>query len=72
LDGFLSRYDGTDVSHSGTGGTSASALAAPLVDADRYQLSVGKLLLSLHRQDRSEFDRELESARNQVVHMLSA
>jgi hypothetical protein len=41
-------------------------LAAPLVDSDRFQLSVGRLLLCLKRQDRDKFDRELESARSQV------
>lgn len=39
----------------------------PALEADRFQLSVGRLLLCLQKQDKTSFDAELENARTQVT-----
>jgi hypothetical protein len=41
-------------------------LPPPVLDSDCFQLSIGKLLLNLHRSDRSSFEIELENVRRQV------
>lgn len=38
----------------------------PMLDTDLFQLSVGKIILSMQKQDSTGFYRELESARKQV------
>lgn len=81
LESFLSRYDNTTTSTTTNTTTSSSynrniltslpsstkrLLSMPMIDHDRFQLSVGKLLLCLHRQDRTGFECELERAQRQV------
>ena len=82
LEFFLSRYDNTTTSSTANNTSSSSSynsniltslpsstkrlLSMPMIDHDRFQLSVGKLLLCLHRQDRSGFECELERAQRQV------
>lgn len=78
LDSFLGKYDApstTDAPSSalmstltniGTPAASARPLALPALEEDRFQLSVGKLLLCLQKRDRGAFDEVLDKARAQV------
>ena len=85
MEGFLGRYESpitprpiTMGTGSGTGLTAIMnsstslrrALTIPSHDNDRFQISIGKLLLNLHRQDKTKFNVELESARSQVLHYI--
>lgn len=74
LEHFLSKYD---QSQSQGSSSSASTLAVPaaspavdtslpMLDTDLFQLSVGKIILSMQKQDSVGFYRELENARKQV------
>ena len=81
LEHFLSKYDQSQQSQGGSNNSSSSSPAAhptvaaaaavldtslPMLDTDLFQLSVGKIILSMQKQDSTGFYRELESARKQV------
>jgi len=46
--------------------TTTLPLALPVLEEDRFQLSVGKLLLCLQKRDKGVFEEVLSSARAQV------
>ena len=71
LDSFLSKYN-TPTTTSSTAVASSimnksTALKLPVLEEDRFQLSVGKLLLSLQKKDRSTFNSVMDTARAQVI-----
>lgn len=81
LEHFLSKYDQSQSQGSSNSSSSSPAVAAataaaspavvldtslPMLDTDLFQLSVGKIILSMQKQDSTGFYRELESARKQV------
>lgn len=73
MDAFLGKYKSSSPADQAAQSTSTSTpttLSLPVLDADRFQLSVGKLLLCLQKQDRGGFDTELEKARTQVLNAI--
>lgn len=61
------NHSSTSNSSDNTSSTHKSfALKLPVLEEDRFQLSVGKLLLSLQKKDRSTFDNVMDKARAQV------
>ena len=71
LDSFLSKYDTPTINSSSAASSSntnkSTALKLPVLEEDRFQLSVGKLLLSLQKKDRFTFDSVMDTARAQVI-----
>jgi hypothetical protein len=80
LEHFLSKYDQSQSQGSSSSASTVAVPAAagataaspavdtslPMLDTDLFQLSVGKIILSMQKQDSTGFYRELENARKQV------
>lgn len=56
----------TTAVHAATTASPTVDTSLPMLDTDLFQLSVGKIILSMQKQDSTGFYRELESARKQV------
>ncbi len=71
LDAFLNKLDVLETGGAATKaelGAEGLGLVRMASDADRFQLSIGKLLLSMRKRQDSAFQADLLQARIQVRH----